>query len=175
MFLKKIKIFLLINICLLLFFLTYHDVKSKENKIISGIAKVVDGDTIIINKKKIRLFGIDAPEKRQKCQKIWLQISFLIFNKDYPCGEISKIKLKNKIENKYVICKTKGKDRYKRLISECFRVKTNINAWMVRNGHAVAYRKYSKKYMSQESYAKRKKLGLWSGKFEMPWEYRKKN
>ena len=111
MFLKKIKIFLLINICLLLFFLTYHDVKSKENKIISGIAKVVDGDTIIINKKKIRLFGIDAPEKRQKCQKIWLQISFFIFNKNYPCGEISKIKLKNKIENKYVICKTKRKER----------------------------------------------------------------
>ena len=54
MFLNKIKLFLLISICLIFFFLTYNDVKSEEVKIISGIAKVTDGDTIKINKKKIR-------------------------------------------------------------------------------------------------------------------------
>ena len=68
MFLNKTKLFLVISICLIFFFLTYHDVKSQEIKIISGVAKVIDGDTIKIEKKKIRLFGIDAPEKKQKCQ-----------------------------------------------------------------------------------------------------------
>ena len=68
MFLNKIKIFLLISICLIFFFLTYDDVKSEEIRVISGIAKVIDGDTLRINKKKIRLLGIDAPEKKQHAE-----------------------------------------------------------------------------------------------------------
>ena len=74
MYLNKIKLFLVISICLIFFFSTYSDVKSQEVKIISGIAKVIDGDTIKIEKNKIRLFGIDAPEKKQKCKKPWLSI-----------------------------------------------------------------------------------------------------
>ena len=175
MFLNKIKLFLLISICLIFFFLTYNDVKSEEIKIISGIAKVTDGDTIRIEGKKIRFFGIDAPEKKQKCRKPWLTISFLTFNKDYPCGEISTLKLKKKINDKFVTCKSTNLDRYKRFIAECFKNKTNINKWMVRNGYAVAYRKYSKKFVSQEIFAKKEKLGLWSGTFTMPWDYRKNN
>ena len=175
MFLNKIKLFLLISICLIFFFLTYNDVRSEEIKIISGIAKVTDGDTIQIEGKKIRFFGIDAPEKKQLCRKPWLTISFISFNKDYPCGQISTNKLKKKINNKLLICKWTKKDRYKRYIAECFKNKTNLNAWMVKNGYAVAYRKYSKKFVSQEILAKKEKLGLWSGTFMMPWDYRKKN
>ena len=175
MFLNKIKLFLLISVCLIFFFLTYNDVKSDEVKIISGIAKVSDGDTIRIDEKKIRLFGIDAPELNQKCQKPWLVISFLNFNKQYPCGQISTKKIKNKIDNKMIICKWKDKDKYKRFIAECFKGKTNINAWMVRNGYAVAYKKYSKKFVSLENIAKKEKLGIWKGTFEMPWDYRRKN
>ena len=175
MYLNKIKLFLVISICLIFFFLTYNDVKSKEPKIISGIAKVVDGDTIKIGKNKIRLLGIDAPEKKQQCKKPWLTISFISFSKDYPCGQISTDKLKKKIKDKLLICKWINKDRYKRYIAECFKDKTNINAWMVRNGYAVAYRKYSKKFVSQEIFARKEKLGLWSGTFIMPWDYRKNN
>ena len=175
MFLNKIKLFLVISICLIFFFLTYNDVKSEELKIISGIAKVTDGDTIRIDKKKIRLLGIDAPEKKQKCSKAWLTISFISFSKDYPCGQISSDKLKKRINNKVLICKWSNKDRYKRFIAECFENKKNINAWMVRNGYAVAYTKYSKKYVAQENIAIKDKSGLWSGTFEMPWDWRKKN
>ena len=88
---------------------------------------------------------------------------------------ISTDKLKKKINNKLLICKWSNKDRYKRYIAECFKDKTNLNAWMVRNGYAVAYRKYSKKFVSQEIYAKKEKLGIWSGTFIMPWDYRKNN
>ena len=175
MFLNKIKLFLLISICLIFFFLTYNDVKSEEVKIISGIAKVTDGDTIRIDKKKIRLLGIDAPEIKQQCRKIWLAISFISFSKNYPCGQISADKLKIKVDNKMLNCKWTYKDRYKRFVAECFKDKMNINAWMVRNGYAVAYTKYSKKYVAQENLAKKEKSGLWSGTFEMPWDYRKKN
>ena len=173
MFLNKIKIFLQINICLIFFSLVNIDVKSEEIKVISGIAKVIDGDTIKINKKKIRLFGIDAPEKKQQCRRSSLSISFLTFGKDYPCGQISADRLRKKINNKFVVCKYSSKDRYKRFIAECFLNKTNINAWMVQTGHAVAYKKYSKKFVSQEIYARKEKLGLWSGTFEMPWNWRK--
>ncbi len=175
MYLNKINLFLVTNICLIFFLLSYNDVKSEEVKIISGIAEVTDGDTIRIEGKKIRFFGIDAPEKKQQCKKPWLTISFISFNKNYPCGQISTDKLKKKINNKLLICKWSNKDRYKRFIAECFKDKTNVNAWMVRNGYAVAYRKYSKKFVSQEIFAKKEKLGLWSGTFMMPWDYRKNN
>ncbi len=175
MYLNKKNLFLFISILLIFFFLTYNDVKSEEIKIISGIAKVTDGDTIRIEGKKIRFFGIDAPEKKQQCKKPWLTISFISLSKDYPCGQISTDKLKKKINDKLLICKWTNKDRYKRYIAECFKDKTNINAWMVRNGYAVAYRKYSKKFVSHEIFAKKEKLGLWSGTFMMPWDYRKNN
>ena len=175
MFLNKIKLFLAISVYLLVLSLTNFNVQSQEVKLISGIANVVDGDTIKIENKKIRLFGIDAPEKKQKCRKPWLTISFLTFNKDYPCGEISTLKLKKKINNKFITCKSTNIDRYKRFIAECFKDKTNINRWMVRNGYAVAYRKYSKKYLVFENLAKDDELGLWIGSFQMPWEWRKEN
>ena len=175
MFLNKIKVFLLISIHTVIFFITPENLKAKELKTIKGIAKVIDGDTILINKKKIRLYGIDAPEQYQKCQKIWLTISFISFNKDYFCGEISTNKLKKKINNQFMSCKWKNKDRYKRFIAECFKGKTNINRWMVRNGYAIVYKKYSKKYLAAENLAKNEKLGLWVGSFEMPWEWRKEN
>ena len=93
MYLNKKNLFLFISILLIFFFLTYNDVKSEEIKIISGIAKVTDGDTIKIDGKKIRFFGIDAPEKKQQCRKPWLTMSFISFSKDYPCGQISTDKL----------------------------------------------------------------------------------
>ena len=175
MFLNKIKLFLLISICLIFFFLTYNDVKSDEPKIISGIAKVIDGDTIKIEKNKIRLFGIDAPEKKQQCQKPWLTIFFLTLNKNYKCGEISTNRLKIKINNKFIICKSSSKDRYNRFIAECFKDKTNINRWMVLNGYAVAYKRYSKDYVRDEEFANENKLGLWEGSFIMPEKWRKLN
>ena len=89
MFLNKIKAFLLISISLIFFFLTYNDVKSQEVNIISGIARVIDGDTLRIGNKKIRLYGIDAPEKKQLCKKTYLSIVFFSFKNNYRCGDIS--------------------------------------------------------------------------------------
>ena len=175
MFYTKKKLIILIIISSIFFILTYNDVRSENLNIISGFAKVVDGDTIKINSKKIRLYGIDAPEKKQKCKKTYLTISFMSFNKDYMCGEVSTQKLIKKINKQKLNCNILDVDRYKRLIGECFKRNINLNSWMVSNGYAVAYRKYSKKYVSDEINAKNNKLGIWQGKFEMPWDYRRKN
>ena len=175
MFYTKKKLIILIIISTIFFILTYNDVRSENLNKISGFAKVVDGDTIKINSKKIRLYGIDAPEKKQKCKKIYLTISFMSFTKDYMCGEVSTQKLIKKINKQKLNCNILDVDRYKRLIGECFKRNINLNSWMVSNGFAVAYRKYSKKYVSDEINAKNNKLGIWQGKFEMPWDYRRKN
>ena len=175
MFYTKKKLIILIIISSIFFILTYNDVRSENINKISGFAKVVDGDTIKINSKKIRLYGIDAPEKKQKCKKTYLTISFMSFTKDYMCGEVSTEKLIKKINKQKLNCNILDVDRYKRLIGECFKRNINLNSWMVSNGFAVAYRKYSKKYVSDEINAKNNKLGIWQGKFEMPWDYRRKN
>ena len=174
MFYTKKKLIILIIISTIFFILTYNDVRSENLNKISGFAKVVDGDTIKINSKKIRLYGIDAPEKKQKCKKTYLTISFMSFTKDYMCGEVSTQKLIKKINKQKLNCNILDVDRYKRLIGECFKRNINLNSWMVSNGYAVAYRKYSKKYVSDEINAKNNKLGIWQGKFEMPWDYRRK-
>ena len=155
-----------------LFFLFVFS-QNSNSQIISGYAIVIDGDTIKINNHKIRLYGIDAPEKKQLCKRIFFNISFLSFEKKYLCGEVSTKKLKKLVNNKKIKCHIKGKDRYKRKLAICFKHKLSINSWLVRNGYAVAYKKYSKKYLDEEFDAKNDKLGIWQGTFEMPWNWRK--
>ena len=159
-----------IIIILTLFF--FQTAKASE---ILGFRKLVDGATIHIKSYKIRLEGIDAPEMKQKCKKPYLQIMFFNFQKDYYCGQISKEKLIKKIGSKQVKCILLGKDRYKRYLAKCLIGTINLNRWMVRNGYAIAYRKYSKIYVLDENFAKDEKLGLWSGTFIKPEKWRKLN
>jgi endonuclease YncB( thermonuclease family) len=145
---------------------------------IIGIPKIVDGDTVHINEYKIRLEGIDAPEIRQKCKKEKLKISSIIgftFYKDYNCGKVSRENLKKKVDRSKIKCISSSKDRYERYLAVCFKEKINLNRWMVRNGQAVAYRRYSKEYIPDEDFAKENKLGLWQGKFLYPEKWRKLN
>ena len=143
-------------------------------KIIIGKANVTDGDTIKINDQKIRLFGIDAPETKQFCKEVYL--SFLIFNfkRDYKCGEKSTSALKKKIKNKKIRCLIQDKkDRYKRNIGICYLKRQDINSWLVKNGYAIAYRRYSKKYIIDEQYAEDNKLGIWQVTFMEPEKWRR--
>ncbi len=126
--------------------------------------QVIDGDTIHIGKLKYRFFGIDAPEIKQICEKD---------NTKIRCGVIAKSVLKNKIADKIPECIVKDKDRYQRLVAECFIGKESLSRFMVREGYAVAYTQYSKDFIEDEKYAKENKLGIWSMNFQMPSEYRK--
>ena len=128
-------------------------------------AYVVDGDTIHIGSNKYRFSGIDTPEIKQTCSKD---------NAIIMCGVLAKNALIHKINNHPVLCKQETIDRYKRIVAECFVNNESLSKYLVRNGYAFAYRKYSKKFIEDEQYAKENKLGLWSMNFEYPWEYRRK-
>ena len=127
--------------------------------------KVIDGDTIHIGKLKYRFSGIDAPEMKQLCNKE---------GKEVLCGVLAKNALIEKINNSPVTCKIEEVDRYKRLVAECFVREESLSKFLVKNGYAVAYRRYSMKFLEDENYAKENKLGLWSMTFEYPWDYRTK-
>jgi len=134
---------------------------------INGIPIITDGDTVKISNNKIRLHGIDAPEKNQKCTKNV---------KEYNCGAVATRALIRKIGKNLVRCSIqKKKDRYNRFIGVCFIEQEDLNKWMVRNGYAIAYTRYSKDYILDEEFAKTNKLGLWSGTFLKPEKWRKLN
>ncbi|MDC3060845.1 thermonuclease family protein [Candidatus Pelagibacter sp.] len=166
------KIFLKSFFILFLFFNTVN-----AEIFIIGYANVSDADTIKISNYKIRLHGIDAPEKKQLCQKPYFNLGIFSLYEDYLCGEFATNKLKEFIDSEFIIeCKVKvKKDFFGRHIGTCFKNNTNINQWLVENGYAVAFTKYSKDYIKYEEIAKNNKSGIWSGKFLMPWEWRKKN
>ena len=134
---------------------------------IYGRPVITDGDTMKISNNKIRLHGIDAPEKNQKCTKKL---------KEYNCGVVATEALIKKIGKNDVKClNQRNRDRYRRFIGVCFVEKEDLNRWMVRNGYAVAYRRYSKDYVLDEEFAKINRLGLWSGTFLNPEKWRKLN
>ena len=159
MFLNKKKLFLAINIWLIFFFFTLKDVESNE-------VKIIDGDTIHLNGEKIRFTGIDTPELKQTCTKN---------NEVIYCGIEARKLLIKKIGKNKVQCVREGKDQYKRTLAECFVNKVSLSSFLVRNGYAFAYRRYSKKFISDEDFARTNNLGMWSMNFEYPWDYRKKN
>ena len=131
---------------------------------IIGSAYVIDGDTIRIRDVHIRLNGIDTPEIEQICRT-----NGLIWH----CGvEAAKV-MRHLTKGKTVTCIGNTKDRYGRLIANCFVGNLNLNATIVEAGMALAYRHYSVEYVEQEDLAKEKNQGLWSGEFIAPWNWRK--
>lgn len=131
---------------------------------IVGRASVVDGDTIEIRRERIRLFGIDAPEGQQRCH---------INEKPWRCGQHSAFALANLIGRAWVRCVEKDRDRYGRIVAVCFLGQKDINAWMVEQGWAVAYRHFAKDYIGHERRAAASKRGLWQGQFVAPWDWRR--
>ena len=133
---------------------------------LSGTAKVTDGDTIRIGDARIRLWGIDAPERRQTCQGR---------NGDvYECGRDSAAVLNELTRGRQVECEVKDRDRYGRVVGVCRTESGQLNASMVRRGWAVEYTQFSKgRYSQEQAEAQREGLGIWSGRFEMPWDWRR--
>ena len=87
---------------------------------------------------------------------------------------LSKVKLVEKINNQKVNCKKITTDRYKRTVAECFVNNESLSSFLVKNGYAFAYRRYSKQFVEDENFAKKNKLGLWAMEFQYPWDYRRK-
>lgn len=131
---------------------------------VSGPARVVDGDTIVIGDVRIRLEGIDAPETGQTCGRAWLG--------SWACGQEATSHLARLVRDREVACVSRGSDLYGRMLGVCTTAGLEINADMVRNGLAWAFVKYSTRYVEVEAEARALRLGIWQGEAKPAWAWR---
>jgi endonuclease YncB( thermonuclease family) len=130
---------------------------------IAGRVRVIDGDTIDIAGARIRLLGIDAPETDQSCTDA--------ANRTWRCGRVAARVLIDHLGGRPLKCESSGLDRYRRVLAVCVLPDgSDVNAWMVQQGWALAY--YSDAYRPQEDEAHAAKRGIWAGTFMPPWEWR---
>ncbi|MFN3347382.1 thermonuclease family protein [Pseudorhodoplanes sp.] len=132
---------------------------------IVGVASVIDGDTIEIRGQRIRLFGIDAPESSQLCVRP--------NGEPWRCGQQASFALADRIGRATVRCEQRDLDRYGRVVAVCFQGIEDLGRRMVQHGWAVAFRRYSLDYVGDENIARRNRANIWSGEFDMPWDWRR--
>jgi endonuclease YncB( thermonuclease family) len=134
---------------------------------LSGLARVIDGDTIAIGTRHVRFEGIDAPETDQVCLNTK--------GEHWTCGIAARDQLSSHIDGRIISCTPRGQDRYRRTLAICFVSGENLNAWMVREGWALAYVRYSREYVGDEGAAREERKGMWAGAFIAPWDWRHRN
>lgn len=130
-------------------------------------ATVVDGDGLELGGQRIRLWGIDAPERDQTC---------VLAQAPYPCGRAAADVLAVLVQGKAVRCETVETDRFGRTVARCFAGGNDLAAALVRQGWALDYRRYSDGfYAAEEAEARRGREGLWAGTFEQPSDWRRRH
>jgi len=135
---------------------------------ITGSAKVREGDAVLIGNTRIRLGGIDAPSVDQLC----------LNNKGerWTCGVAARDELIKHADNRTWTCHAgQTHDRRGRLVARCEVDGEDIQKWMVHNGWALAYARFSQDYDADEKAAREAKAGMWQGAFIAPWDWRVRN
>ena len=128
--------------------------------------RIIDADTLEVAGQRVRLQGIDAPEAAQACRQASGQ--------RYRCGDRATQALRARIGAGTITCTIAGRDRYNRALGICYAADgTDLNGWLVRQGYALAYRRYSPKYIPEEEQARAAQAGLWAGEFMEPWAWRR--
>lgn len=130
---------------------------------IFGRARVVDGDTLSIGADRVRLFGIDAPEHDQTCDRggqVW------------ACGQAATEALAEVVGRARLSCEVQDRDRYGRAVAICAAGGTDLAEALVERGAAMAYRRYSLRYVAAETRARAGRVGIWGGQMVVPEVYR---
>lgn len=130
-----------------------------------GRASVIDGDTLELHGQRIRLFGIDAPESAQRCSRA--------DDSTWRCGRDAAFALDALVQNRIVTCHGRDIDRWNRIVAICKIGQLDLGRWMVEQGWATAYRRYSLDYVAAEGAARRARRGIWTGSFDNPESWRK--
>lgn len=137
---------------------------TSAGEVIVGRASVIDGDTIDIHGKRIRLTGYDTPEDGQLCHRD---------GRPWRCGQTAALALDSLIGRATVHCEVSGTDKYRRTLASCSVRGADIGDWMVREGHGVRFMDRQGRYIEAENSAKRSGRGMWSGEFQHPADWRK--
>lgn len=134
------------------------------SRVVSGYATVIDGDTIDVGHVRVRLEGIDAPERAQTCPHHWWGT--------WSAGKQASQALKKMIAGRQVTCRSRGRGSYGRMLGVCSVDGQELNAEMVKRGHAWAFVKYSRSYVEQERVAQQARRGVWQRQCQPAWAYR---
>jgi endonuclease YncB( thermonuclease family) len=126
---------------------------------VTGSAEAIDGDSLRLAGREIRLEGIDAPEYRQTCRKDGVET---------PCGRIARDRLVALLREGPLTCTIDGHDRFGRDLGVCRAGEIEINAALVREGAAVAFGRYE----AEEAEARAAGRGVWATQFQRPSEWR---
>ena len=131
---------------------------------ITGKLRVIDGDTVDVGQTRVRIFGIDAPERDQPCTTLNGQ--------NWGCGDWVTQQVRDLFEGQQVRCTPMDKYRYGRVVAKCFANDTDIGARLVQDGLAFAYRKYAMDYDLDEKAALVAKRGIHGFTMQSPARYR---
>ena len=126
----------------------------------SGSAVVSDGDTIRIGDIRVRLHGIDTPERDQDCRT---EHGF-----PFACGDVATEVLRSRLAGQTVTCHHIEYDRYDRSVARCYVGDADIGQELVAAGYAIAYRRFSTEYVADEEAARAAGAGFWSANMQLP-------
>lgn len=157
---RRAQIIVLGIVSLLAVFAYFKTRDRKLPPVISGNASVNDGDSLSIAGMRIRLEGIDAPEWEQTCADA--------NGAAWPCGKRAARELSTLINGAVLSCRTTELDQYERMLAVCsLPGGLNVNAWLVRQGWAVAFGR-SRLHATAEAQARAARRGVWQGTFTRP-------
>lgn len=131
---------------------------SASDELIVGQATVIDGDTFEIRGERVRVFGIDAPERGQVCDyngTKWL------------CGSKSAFDLADWMGQATIVCRRRGKP-YERSIASCMKGPVDVGRWSVSRGLSIAETCETRSYVTEQERARASGAGIWSSTFELP-------
>lgn len=134
---------------------------------VTGVPKIRDGDQVAFGATRIRLAGIDAPSNDQLC----LSPS----GERWTCGAAAHEALQKFAGDKPWTCHVQRTDRFGRSVASCEIDGVDVSQWMVKNGWALSYVKYSQAYSADEKAAREARAGIWAGAFIAPWDWRVRN
>lgn len=132
---------------------------------VAGPARVIDGDTLAVQDVRVRLWGVDAPERGQTCRHAG--------GVTWPCGRAAAEALRKRLGDQPVTCRRRDTDQYTRMVAVCAVGGTDLGAWLLANGWAVPYWREVPGYSDLARMARSRRIGLWSGAFDTPADWRR--